>query len=238
MTHGGTGGLGVRGSFSLCVWLRVDPEAGVGTTRLVFGDVANRSVARNLNVKLDKSDRIHAEWGNGEAYADDDYVNLGQPEDFCFREALSIEMWLRTTPVYPDGTHPLLIGSSAADLAVERHFNTRLDHTRHFRIEWGDRSRYTSVLEKPWFLDGGWKHLAIVLVSGKACFVYVNGQLVIARHASLPLTSTRGDDIHLGGWFHGHFRDDIAEIRLYRRARRPRKSSATGGCRRRHARHC
>ncbi|MBT3380012.1 MAG: LamG domain-containing protein [Lentisphaerae bacterium] len=383
VTYAGNAGLGLRGAFTFTIWLRVDLVAGAGTTRLVFGDTANRSVARNLNIKLDKYDRIHVEWGNGESYVQltakadllhggwhhlavscdtegmkavlcldgdpvaertipfgaasprpgrpvrsgywwegnafsgeiddiklfdvaltadeigelvtlktelemivdaelapllpattglagpvnrdglvahytfeegsgqrlvdhsgnehhgtihgavwttspwggaldfdgtDDYVNLGQAEDFWFTGSMSIEMWIRTTPVYPQRKHPLLIGSSAADLAVERHFNVRLDHTKHFRLEWGDGARYASVVEKPWFLDGGWKHLAVVLVSGKACFLYVNGELVVARSAGLPLTRTRGDDIHIGGWFHGHLRGHIADVRLYSRA--------------------
>ena len=383
VTYGNNAGFGLRGSFSLAVWLRTDPESGSGTTRLIFGDIANRSVLRNLNVKLDKYQRIHAEWGNGEDYAQvtaeaavlaggwhhlalvcdeaakeaalyldgkqiarksvafaatpvrpgrpvrtgywweenafsgeiddvklfrgvltteenqalatrttgaelavdaplpvrlpekigltgpadrnglvahyrfaegqgdrltdhsghghhgvihgatwtkspwggalhfdgqDDYVNLGQHEDFWFTRDLTIEMWVRTSPHYPTGRHPLLIGSSASDLAGERHFNMRLDHTKHFRLEWGDRSRYSAVVERPWFFDGDWKHLALVFVSGKACFLYVNGQLVMARKVGLPLTRTRGDDIHLGGWSHGYLQGDIAEVRLYSRA--------------------
>jgi len=394
VTYAGNAGFRLRGSFTFAVWLRTDPEAGAGTTRLIFGDTAGRSVKRNLNAKLDKYQRIHVEWGNGESYAyltadaallaggwhhlavtcderakeavlyldgkaaarkgipfaaspsgmsrpvrsgywwegnafvgeiddlklyagaltaegvhelatrrtdaemavdaalaprlpvkigrvgpvnreglvahytfaegkgdrlvdhggrghhgdihgatwttspwggalhfdgQDDFVNLGQAEDFWFSGGLSIEMWIRTTPVYPPRKHPLLIGSSAADLAVERHFNIRLDHTKHFRIEWGDSSRYTCVLERPWFLDGEWKHLAIVFVSGKACFLYVNGQLVIARNMGLPLTRTRGDDIHIGGWHHGYLKGDIADLRLYSRAISATEIQRNGG---------
>lgn len=381
--YAGADGFRIHGSFTLAIWLRADPEAGAKTTRLVFGDIAGRSVQRNLNVKLDKYQRIHVEWGDGEAYVDlvaqaallaggwhhlavtcaaetmeatlyldgksvvretvpfaaspsgggrrvrsgywsegnafggeiddiklftgtltaseiqllatsqteveitvdapptpsltvetdlagpvnrqglvahytfaegtgdrlvdhsgngnhgaihgatwcespwggalrfdgqDDYVNLGQEESLWFTGDMSIEMWVKTAPVYPDRKHPLLIGSSAEDLAVERHFNLRLDHTKHFRFEWGDGSHYSCVVEKPWFLDGEWKHLAVVVVSGKAYFLYVNGQLVTARNVGLPLTRTRGDDIHIGGWDHGYLRGDIADIRLYSRA--------------------
>jgi len=59
---------GLPASFTLLVRLRVDPAAGEGTPRLVFGDIASQSVLRNFNLKLDRHDRIHAEWGNGESY--------------------------------------------------------------------------------------------------------------------------------------------------------------------------
>ena len=74
-----------------------------------------------------------------------------------------------------------------------------------------------------------WKYIAVVMVSGKACFFYVNGQLITARSAELPLTRNRGDDIHLGGWSHGYLRGDIAEVRLYNRALSAMEIQRNGG---------
>ena len=60
--------LRMDGSFSIAIWVKVDPGLDANTTRLVFGDRASRSVQRNFNIKLDKYQRIHFEWGSGEAY--------------------------------------------------------------------------------------------------------------------------------------------------------------------------
>jgi hypothetical protein len=385
---------GMPASFTLLVRLRVDVQAGAGTTRLIFGDVASRSVLRNFNLKLDKYERIHAEWGNGESFVQvhapakelaggwhmlavvgdpveqqallyvdgrrvaqaeaaygprliggaprfrsgswwarnafqgdlddlkvyagvltqeeiqamnskvteadretdhgqpvaalpdagmappvnrtglvadytfeegsgerlldhsgrgnhgqihgaqwvaspwgdalrfdgvDDYVDLGQPEDFWFGDGLTIEMWVKTIRPDPPRGHPLLIGSSAADLAVERHFNFRLDHTGYLRFEWGNRNRYREVTTDPWFLAGEWRHLAVVFAAGKTVFVYVNGTCVEAQSVALPLTRTRGDSIHIGGWYHGYLQGDVAGIRIYRRALSAAEIQAEGG---------
>lgn len=159
--YGGSNGLRIRGSFTIAIWLRTDPGAAKGTTRLIFGDTAGRSVQRNFNVKIDKYERVHVEWGNGE--------------------------------------------------------------------------RYSCILERPWFLDGDWKYIAVVMVSGKACFFYVNGQLITARGTELPLTKNCGDDIHLGGWSHGYLRGDMAEVRLYNRALSAVEIQQNGGNRQRTA---
>ena len=65
---GGPEALRAEGSFTVAIWVKVDPALDANTTRLVFGDTANLSVQRNVNIKLDKYQRIHFEWGDGEAY--------------------------------------------------------------------------------------------------------------------------------------------------------------------------
>ena len=385
---------GMPTSFTLLVRLRVDPEAKKDTTRLIFGDIAGLSVQRNFNLKLDRHNRIHAEWGNGESYihvhapavslaggwhtlavvgdaerklallfvdgkevgraemaygpklvlgaarfrsgywspanafggelddlkvydgalteeeigvmnrkvatADlkidsqleekvlpkvgmgqvtsrqglvanytfaagtgtrlvdhsgrgnhgeihgavwvdspwgkalrfdgkDDYVDLGQPDDFWFDDSLTIEMWVKTIRPDPPRGHPLLIGSSAEDLAVERHFNMRLDHTGFLRFEWGDTSRCREVLTDPWFLDGEWRHVAAVFAANRALFIYVNGTCVEARRVALPLARTRGDSIHIGGWDHGYLQGDVAGVRVHSRALAATEVQASAG---------
>lgn len=66
---GGADALRMEGSFTVALWVNVDPALGAGTTRLVLGDTVSLSVQRNFNLKLDKYQRIHFEWGSGDAYS-------------------------------------------------------------------------------------------------------------------------------------------------------------------------
>jgi hypothetical protein len=160
-----------------------------------------------------KSPRGHALRFDGE----DDYVNLGRSDSLEVTGDLTIEAWVKTDFRQLPQKHRLIVGSSAG-LTVQRNYNLRIDHHNQLRLEWGDGQEWGALEHDPSFLDGSWRHLALVAESPQHGYLFVDGRLVAHQPVDVPIQKTGTGDVHLGGWGHGFFQGDLDEVRIYNRA--------------------
>jgi len=147
----------------------------------------------------------------------DDYVDCGADPSLRLRGDMTIEMWLRTDVRDNPQRNRLLFGE-AASLGVQRNYNLRLNYER-MRFEWADGARNSNNDVVVPLFDGRWHHLAYVVESPNAHYVYLDGQLVSFTQQILPVTpTTQSAARHIGGWFAGWFEGEIAEVRVHARS--------------------
>lgn len=150
----------------------------------------------------------------------DDCVELGSPATMKIDGDLTLEAWVRTDvrgkPAGDKVRGNWLIIGDAAGLTVLRNYNLRVDCYNKLRLEWGNHARYNTLLGEPSFLDGQWRHIAVVVESPSRAYLYVDGRLAKRAEIDLGITKTRGGPFRIGGWGHGFLKGEIDEIRLYR----------------------
>ena len=161
---------------------------------------------------------VDSPWGKALRFdGKDDYVDLGQTPSLQIAGDLTIEAWLKTNCRENPKSHWLIVGSSAM-WAKDRGYNLRLDCYGALRFEWADGARCNYVAKDPSFLDGNWKHVAVVVESPTAFYLYVNGRQVLQEWTTAPIVRLTGNNVHIGGWHYGSLKGDVDELRIYSRA--------------------
>lgn len=155
-----------------------------------------------------KSPRGHALSFNGI----DSLVEIRRNPSFDLTGDATVEAWLRTTS--DDGRDRLLFGDGAS-LAVNRSLLVNIDRGV-LSIEHANGRENEAICPNVRF-DGQWRHVAFVCEYPHH-YTYVDGKLVNTGTMTIPLTQTQGGNWFIGGWWAGHFKGEIDEIRLYRRA--------------------
>jgi len=148
----------------------------------------------------------------------DDYVHLETPEHMVLAGDLTIEAWVKATDV--SGRNRMIFGD-AAGLTVNRNYNLRVDKGK-LRFEFGNGTDYGIVVDEDPFTVDEWHHVAVVCEQ-PWYLLYVDGIRKQTVELPVSITATKGGARLIGGWFAGHFKGDIDEVRLYRRALRGRE---------------
>ena len=147
-------------------------------------------------------------WFNGS----DGLVELADPEGLNLAGDATFMAWVQTSS---DDARDRLIFGDTAGLAVNRNFSIELDR-RRLLVGHGNGIQYESF--SPSFkFDGTWQHLAVIFEQPRYYF-YLNGALREVGELAAPVSRTRGGGRSIGGWWAGHFKGAIDEVRLYNRA--------------------
>ena len=158
----------------------------------------------------------------------DDYVAFEKTDALAVKGDLTVEAWIRTDYTDRPATHRLIVGD-AAGMTIFRNHNLRIDHRQRLRFEWGDGLHYAEMTADAAILDGTWKHVAVVVESRTAAYLYIDGRQIERLEAQTPVLPTRSGPFRIGGWGHGHFIGDIDEVRIYNRAIAEREIIAHAG---------
>jgi len=153
----------------------------------------------------------------------DTTVELANPEGLNLAGDATFMAWVRTTS---DDARDRLIFGDTAGLAVNRNLSIELDRGA-LSVGHGNGVHYESFSPSLPF-DGAWRHLAIVFEQPK-CYLYVNGVLHEVAEMVMPLSRAPAAGRSLGGWWAGHFKGAIDEVRLYNRALSEREILARAG---------
>ena len=148
----------------------------------------------------------------------DDYVEFAAPP-IDPDSGLTIEMWLKADQarlVNRNNRSPLLLGDPA-DLAVDRSLNLRFSPSRQFFVEYGNGlSAGSHFAGRTFQLNGGWQHIAVVLDDGRIHF-YLDGVHYRNEPLHRNLKLVPGQTWKLGGWFAGHVKGEIDDLKIYDR---------------------
>ncbi len=153
----------------------------------------------------------------------DAMVELANPEGLNLAGDATFMAWVQTTS---DDARDRLIFGDTAGLAVNRNLSIELDRGA-LLVGHGNGVHYESFSPSLPF-DGAWKHLAIVFEQPRY-YLYVNGVLHETGEMVMPLSRTPAAGRSLGGWWAGHFKGVIDEVRLYNRALSEREILALAG---------
>jgi len=160
---------------------------------------------------------VHTERGAALRFdGEDDFVDCGRDGSLQIEGDMSLEFVLRARPENASGRNRLLFGD-ASSLGVKRNYNLRVDQGR-LLFEWADGRINANHGSPAPFLDGRWRHVAYVIESPNAHYLYVDGEPVTVSRRVRPISLTGGGPRQLGGWFAGAFKGEMAEVRVYRRA--------------------
>ena len=146
----------------------------------------------------------------------DDYVEFAAPP-IDPDSGLTIEMWLKADQarlLSRNNRSPLLLGDPA-DLAVDRSLNLRFSPSRQFFVEYGNGlSAASHFAGRTFQLNGGWQHIAVVLDDGRIHF-YLDGVHYRNEPLHRNLKLVPGQTWKLGGWFAGHVKGEIDDLKIY-----------------------
>lgn len=141
----------------------------------------------------------------------------GDLRDLQVQGDLTIEAWVKSE----DNQHrDMVILADSAGLAIKRNYNLEADRGFLY-FEHGDGLGSTEVLTSDKaVLDGSWQHVALV-AEYPYLYLYLNGEEIKSQHMGFDITPTEGGPRMLGGWWAGHFKGGLDDVRLYRRALSP-----------------
>ena len=142
----------------------------------------------------------------------DALVELGNPQGLNLAGDTTFTAWVQTSS---DDARDRLIFGDTAGLAVNRNLSIELDRGA-LLVGHGNDSQYESFSPSHKF-DGTWQHLAIIFEQPRYYF-YLNGGLREVGKLAAPISRTRGGGWCIGGWWAGHFKGILDEVRLYNRA--------------------
>jgi hypothetical protein len=144
----------------------------------------------------------------------DDLVTLKQDDRLNLDGDATLSAWFRTLPTKDLARDQLLFGDGASR-TILRNLSVVIDQGK-LTISNGNGVTADTISPTTEFA-GDWTHLAIVY-EFPAAFCYINGRLVEVREMSVPLTATKGAGWFIGGWWAGHLKGEIDDMKIYARA--------------------
>jgi len=149
----------------------------------------------------------------------DDVVRYGSSDSMAVEGDSTLAVWVKTNAAHAPTTHRLIFGGSCG--TINRNGNLRIDYGNQLLYEWGDGvSNYQNFSTSSEFLDGTWRHLAVVCDPDAGLVtLYVDAVPRAQEKLKVPVTCTKSGQRLSGKWGrYGAFKGEIDDIRLYDRA--------------------
>lgn len=147
----------------------------------------------------------------------DDIVTYAKVDSMNLAGDITLAVWVKTDAGAAPNTNRVIIGDSGS--GVQRNFNLRISSYNTIMFEWADGTRNAYLQADDGYLDGAWRHLAVVADSrAMRATMYVDGVPVASTHMPLPISPAPTPGRFSGYWSYGCLEGELDDIRLYHRA--------------------